>query len=69
MEWYWIVLICVGWYAIGFFGHWWWWTKNYDYEVTDLFIGLFVGLLGLLAWLLGFWNQYEINKKVLFKQR
>lgn len=69
MEWYWIVLIATGWYVIGIFGHWWWWTKDYDYEIVDLGIGLMTGFLGALAWIVGYFIHHKSNEKVLFKQR
>lgn len=64
-----IIFLCV-WYVLGVSGWIYWWTKDYDVELLDVFVALLSGFSGPLAWI-GGWRIHGKHEKpiVLIKRR
>jgi len=57
------------WLAIGLWGFIYWWTTEYDLELTHLIFGFIVAFMGPGAWILGWIVHSEKNTKVIMKKR
>ena len=48
------ILLAVAWYLIGVHAFIYWWTKDYDFELSiEVLIALFVGLFGPFTHIIG----------------
>ncbi len=63
-----IIMLAI-WWLIGFFGHMYWWRKDWDYEIGDLFVGILVGTIGILTWGVGWFTHRDSSGIVIFKRR
>ena len=65
-------VIGVIWYAVGLYSFVWWWTQENDFTSNDIFLMLWVGLLGPGTWLMG-WGIHGIkngrSKTVFIKRK
>ena len=63
------------WYLFGVFSFGYWWTTQHNIEIGTLFIAIFAGLLGPIAFVLGYAihgehsNSQSFFSKVLIKKR
>ena len=65
-----IILLYVTWYLFGVWGFIFWWTKNYDFEVSSLMTAILVGFCGPFAWGLGYLIQGGFDSShILIKKR
>lgn len=59
-------------YVIGFAGFVYWWTKEYDYDTSDISLSLFLGICGPFTWLLGWLihtnRQFTIPRLIIRKK-
>jgi prepilin signal peptidase PulO-like enzyme (type II secretory pathway) len=73
MNIYLIIALCIIWYIIGATSFIYWWTREFDFTTTELLFALMAGILGPLAFFLGYSIHYQntslINPRVLFKRR
>ena len=67
-----IILACIIWYCIGFFGFIYFATLEFDFLVGDLIFAILLGIGGVLsfimAWLV-FSPEPKTTKRVLFQKR
>jgi len=58
------------WLAIGLWGFIYWWTTEYDLELSNLFIGIIISTIGPGAWVLG-WivHSKNKNKKIVIMEK
>jgi hypothetical protein len=49
-----VILLIVALYLSGVAGYIYWWIRDYDLFLFDLFIGLYAGLIGPLTWVVGY---------------
>lgn len=67
-----IFLIIVGsiiWYVIGCASFIYWWTNEYDFETSTVLVALCAGLIGPIAFLVGWGIHGSYQDKVLIKKR
>jgi len=69
-----IIILAIVWYIIGCLSFIYWWIKEFDFDVSCIIIMLSAGVLGLLAWPIGYIIHGDKSKifnsnKVLIKQR
>lgn len=66
------IILLVIWYVIGCVSFVYWWTKEHDFETSDLILMFLAGTIGILSFWLGWWvhGEHNIkNNKVLIKKR
>ena len=65
-----IILACVVWYAIGFWGFIWNWTRKYDFESNGWGTAIVLGFSGVVSFLI-LWAVLRPEKsiRVVFPQR
>jgi hypothetical protein len=65
-----ILSALIVWWVIGYQGFKFWWTHTRDFTTDDLGLAAMAGLLGPIAWLVGWWIHGEPGKtRVIAKQR
>ena len=66
-----ITVLAICWYVSGICSFIYWWTKEYDFRSDDISTALFVGIIGILAWLVGWFilGSNSNNYKVIIKKR
>ena len=64
-------ILVVGWFALGASGFIFWWTKDYDLMVTDVPSIAIISVLGVFAWVIGFFlhGPMRNNDRVLIRKR
>lgn len=65
-----IVLIAILWIAFGLWGFIYWWTTEYDLDISNLIFGIIISVIGPGTWLMG-WivHSPEHKSRVLIKKR
>lgn len=67
------IILLVIWYVIGCVSFVYWWTKEYDFETSDLILMFLAGTIGILSFWLGWWihgGEHEIkDNRTLIKKR
>lgn len=63
-----IIAVAVLWYALGFAGFVYWWTKDYDFTQSEIGGAVFFAFLGPITFVMG-WMVHGDTDKVLFKKR
>jgi prolipoprotein diacylglyceryltransferase len=70
MEYMIIIALLVIWYAIGISSFIYWWTKDYNFEAFHLFVAMFMGVVGPLAFIVGMSIHGGFSgSRVLIKKR
>ncbi len=66
-----IITIIIIWYLIGLYGFKYWWTKDYDLMVKDLFSMMIIGIAGPMSFIIGYivHGDFNGNNKIIFKKR
>jgi len=64
-----ILLICICWYLFGGASFVYWWTKDDDFTVFLILIMLFIGVVGPIAFIIGYCIHNIHNDKVLIRCR
>lgn len=64
-----ITLVAILWYASGVASFIYWWTTQHDLSPDDLLIGLLVGIIGPLAWPVGYSVHGERKPTILIPRR
>lgn len=62
------VVGAVLWYLSGTASFVFWWTKTYDFEAGELFVAAFAGVVGPIAFLVG-WSIHGERQRVLVRKR
>ena len=64
-----LIVIMLIWWVVGVAGFIFWWSKDWELEKSDLIFGIFIGLMGPLTWVAGwFLHGTGYNKiKNIFK--
>jgi len=64
-----ILLFAIVWFIIGYVGFVYWSTKDTDVDLAYSLIGIFIALLGPVAWLIGWIIFGDKSGTVIFKRR
>lgn len=64
-----ILLFLAAWYLSGVGSFIWWWTKDYNFGPTEAFMSIFIGLVGPIAFFLGWVIHGDKPTTVLIKRR
>jgi len=64
---WWIIIICIAWYAIGVLSFVYWWTKDYDFTHGEIFLAFLLGFGGPFIWPMG--KSFHGNDAVIVKKR
>lgn len=54
-----IIIIFIAWYLTGIYSFWFWWAMELKLIPPDLYESLLMGLLGPIAWILGYLAHYK----------
>lgn len=57
------------WWLLGVLGFIYWWTSEYDLELVDAVFSVFVGMLGPLSFIIGFFIHSPSINKVIIPRR
>lgn len=62
------IILFIIWYVLGVISFIYWWTTEFDLCKKALGVGLFAGIIGPFAFILG-WSIHGKTNKVLMKKR
>ncbi|PCI28354.1 hypothetical protein COB55_03975 [Candidatus Wolfebacteria bacterium] len=65
------LLILIIWYIVGVISHIYWWTKDHDFNQSDILFAILLGFFGPISWFIGWCVQGDLFKinRVIFKKR
>jgi len=62
-------MFAIVWYLSGCLSFVYWWTHDYDFTFSEVFICAFAGLFGVIAFPMGYVIHGKPNTKIIFKKR
>jgi hypothetical protein len=62
------ILCSLLWWVTGSAGYCYWWTNEYDLRTDDIPMAVLTGILGPMAWFVG-WSIHGNSQKTIFHKR